>query len=156
VVGLTDCFASSLVLPAEDGVQGDAEGVGGVLGGPGEKRVEPQDAEAGFGREVGPLAFGELVPARGEDLEGFSEERNVQRLLVELGEAVEDGVARAAVLAQPLCECEPEEVGRFHQGSERQGVERAARHRGLEESVEVGRSHGGSTPLAWSGSRAAG
>ena len=41
----------------------------------------------------------------------------MQRLLLELREAVEDGVTRVAVLAEALGEGEPEEVRGLHEGA---------------------------------------
>lgn len=60
-----------LLLPAQDGSQGHAKGTCGLLSGQGEQRLEAQDAVAGFGLVVRPLALGELVPTRAEDIEGL-------------------------------------------------------------------------------------
>lgn len=78
------------------------------MSGEGQEGLEAEDPEAGLRGVVGPLALGEPVPAGGEDVEGLSQEGGVQRLLLELGEAVEDGVAGVGVLAEPLGQSEAE------------------------------------------------
>ncbi len=132
-----------LLLPAQDGGCRNAEGQGRLVGRQGKQRLDPEDAEAGLGREVGSLAFRDLVPAGGQDLEGLAQERCVQRLLLQLCEAVEHGVARVAVVADALCEGESEEVRGFHEGAERQAVEQAPLHGGPQQAVEVVGGHVG-------------
>ena len=130
--GLAFGFGPSLALPAEDRTGGYPEDASGLHGGEGEKRPEPEDAESGLGGVVGSLALGELVPAGAEDIERLAQERGVEDLLLDLGEAVERGVLAIAVLPQPSGESEPEEVGGLHEGSQGQGVEVASPHRGAE------------------------
>jgi hypothetical protein len=148
-------LAKSLLLPAVDGARRDAKPACDLEGGKGEDRLEAQDAVAGLGRVVGPLAVGDLVPAGAEDVERLLEDSDVEDVLVELGEAVEDRVAAVAVLAKPLGEGEAEEVRGFDEGLEGERVEAAPRHGGPQKAVKVGRRHGG-TRLSRCGSRAAG
>jgi hypothetical protein len=119
-----------LVLPAQDRACGDAKGAGGLVGRPGEKGLDPEDPEAGLGREVRSLALGDLVPARGQDLDSLAPKPGVQRLLLELCEAVEDWVARVSVLAEALGQREAQKVSRLRQGAEREAVEESPVHGG--------------------------
>jgi hypothetical protein len=81
---------------------------------------------------VGSLPLGELVPACAEDIERFSQERNVQDLLLDLCETVERRVLATPVLTQSRGEGEPEEMSRLHDRSQGQGVEVASPHGGAE------------------------
>jgi hypothetical protein len=119
-----------LLLPAEDRARRDAEPGCDLGGGKGEERLEAQDAVAGLGRVVRPLPVGDLVPAGGEDLKHLLEEGDVEGLLVELGEAVEDRIARVTVLAKPLGEGEAKEVSGLDEGLEGECVEPAPGHGG--------------------------
>ena len=96
------------LIPTEDGLGGDPEHAGCLVSGEGQEGLEAEDPEAGLRGVVGPLALGEPVPAGGEDVEGLSQEGGVQRLLLELGEAVEDGVAASRGSGEPLGESEAE------------------------------------------------
>jgi hypothetical protein len=78
-----------LTLPAQDGSRGHAEHARRLVRRQGEKRPDPEDAEAGVRLIVGTLALGELVPPDGEDVGCLSEEGGVERLLLQLREAVE-------------------------------------------------------------------
>jgi hypothetical protein len=84
---------------------------------------------------VGPLALRELVPAGGEDLEGLLVEAREEGVLLDLGEAVEDGIVGLAVLSEPLGDGEAEEVGGAQEGAESEGVEAAALHGGAEQTL---------------------
>ncbi len=127
---------------AEDRARRHSEPACDLGGGEGEERLEAQDAVAGLGRVVRPLAVGDLVPAGGEDLDRLLEESDVEGLLLELGEAVEGRVAGIAVLAKPLDEGEAEEMSGLDEGLGGEGVEPAPRHGGTQEAVEVGEGTG--------------
>ena len=129
---------AGLLLPAEDGSRGDAEGAGGVFGRQGQEAADPEDAEAGLGGVVGPLPLGDLAPPRAQDLEGFIEKGGVESLLLDPGESSEGGITRVPALAQALGQGQAQEVGGPHQRPEGQGVQTATFHDSPQQAVEIG------------------
>jgi len=83
------------------------------------------------------LSLGELVPTCAVDVDSFLEERDVEGLLVKLGEESLGRVAPVAHLGEALSEGEPEQVSGLREGAQSELVEAAALDERKEDAVAV-------------------